>query len=116
MGGEGGGGGGQDRARERHLTATNMLSTFSEFNQREGEGGGAVRFWLIQLGGGGGVLLSAFGRFNQRGGGGGGAVRFQPIQPVGGAHVCKLLLQGGEGGGGASFSLEGGRGPMVQGA
>ena len=51
------GGGGQNRAKGRHLTGTNMLSTFSGFNQRGG-------------------VLSAFGQFNQRGGEGGGAVRF----------------------------------------
>ena len=64
--------------------------------------------------GGAVCLLSADSTSEVEGEGGGGAVRFQPIQPVGGAHVCKLLLQrgGGEGGGGASFSPEGGRGPM----
>ena len=91
---EGGGGGGQNRARGSHLTATNMLSTFSGYNQRFGGGGGGdvvVCFRLIQPAGwvlsvcfrliqpaeggrGGGVLLSAFGRFNQRGGGGGGVL------------------------------------------
>ena len=38
-GGWGGGGGRQNRARGRHLTATNMLSAFSGFNQRTGGGG-----------------------------------------------------------------------------
>ena len=46
--------GSQDRARGRHLTAMNMLSAFSGFNQR------------------GVCCLSAFGQFNQRLGGGGG--------------------------------------------
>ena len=50
------GGWGQNRARGRHLTATNMLSAFSGFNQH----GGGVR------------------------GGGGVAVCFRPIQPAGG--------------------------------
>ena len=46
------GGGGKNRARGRHLTGTNMLSAFSGFNQRGGEGGGsAVCFRLIQPGG-----------------------------------------------------------------
>ena len=36
------GGGGQNRARGTHLTATNMLSAFSRFNQREGGGGGVL--------------------------------------------------------------------------
>ena len=80
------GGGGQDRARGSHLTAANTLPTF-RLIQPVGRGG-AVHFRPIQpLGGGGGG-----------GGGGGVAVRFQSIQPVGGAHVCSLLLQGGEGG------------------
>ena len=43
--GKGGGGGGQNRARGRHMTATNMLSAFSGFNQH----------------GGGVAVLSAFG-------------------------------------------------------
>ena len=63
--GGGGGGGGQDRARGRHLTATNMLSAFGGFNQR-GEGV-AVRFQLIQPAG---WVLS---------------VCFRLIQPAGGA-------------------------------
>ena len=78
-----GGGGGQNRASRRHLTATNMLSAFSDFNQVGGGGGEgvAVCFRLIQpVGGGGG------------GGGEGVAVCFRLIQPVGGG--------GGGGGGG----------------
>ena len=77
---------GQNRAKGRHLTGTNMLSTFSGFNQRGGGGGGdvAVCFWPIQPAGvrGGGVL-SAFWLVQPAGeGGGGGTVHFRLIQPA----------------------------------
>ena len=108
-GGGGGGGGGllSALARFNQGWGVLMLSPFDPFNQWGGGGGGvAVRFGVVQPGGGGG---SPFGSFNQRGGGGGGggAVSFWPIQSVGGGgggiyvnFYYKGAIQSQRGGGG----------------
>ena len=87
--------GGQNRARGRHLKATNMLSAFSRFKQRGEGGGGCCPLSADTTGGVGAVcLLSANSTSGWRGGGGGGAVRFWLIQPAGEGGGCCLSAFG----------------------